>query len=91
MSIIISEIAHLLWGLIKTDRVVQAGAGTSATSLWGSQHLASDSMSLATWAAQAQPWIALFSAVFGGLAALATFFYVCLKIRRLLKNPRATE
>lgn len=74
------------------DRVVQAGTGTSSVSLVGAVGVERHPLAVATAAlAEMQPWIAFFAALFGGLSALATFVYVCLKIHRMVKNPRAPE
>lgn len=79
---------HLAWETFKSDRAAQAGAATSGVSLWGSYSIGQASPELIS---QVQPWVAFFAAVFGGLSACATFVYVCIKIRRLLRNPRAAE
>lgn len=74
------------------DRVVQAGTGSSTVSIAGAAGMAHDPMNWATsLIGHAQPWIAFFAALFGGLSAFATFVYVCLKIRRLLNQPDARE
>jgi ABC-type uncharacterized transport system permease subunit len=69
------------------DRVVQAGTGTSGVSLLGAKGLESASVSFATY----QPYVAFFAALFGGLSAFATFVYVCLKIRRMLRQPNSLD
>lgn len=74
------------------DRVIQAGTGTSGVSLVGAAGIGRHPLDAATATlAHAQPWIAFFAALFGGLSAAATFVYVCLKIGRLLKNPQMRE
>jgi hypothetical protein len=73
-----------------TDRVVQAGTGTSTISFAGAIGVEHHRAALATLA-DVQPWIAFFAALFGGLSAFATFVYVCLKIARMLRNPRSAE
>lgn len=75
----LSTIWTVVWSLL-TDRAVWAGTSTSGVSFLGAAHVAA-----------AQQYLALFAALCGGLASLATFVYVCLKIYRLLKNPVAKE
>jgi alpha-glucuronidase len=69
-----------VWGLVKTDRTIHAGVSSSGVSLWGSAQLA-----------DVQQYLALFAAFFGGLSAAAVFVYTCLKIWRLLKQPKALD
>lgn len=89
-------IFRILIALIN-DRVIQAGTGTSGVSIVGAAGIGKHPLASATldnvqpWLAGAQPWIALFAALFGGLSAAATFIYVCIKIRRLIQNPQARE
>ena len=74
------KICLLLWEVLTTDRTVWYGAGSSGTSLLGAATID-----------HTQVCLAIFAAFFGGLSALATFVYMCLKIHRMVKNPQHSE
>lgn len=76
----IAEVFAISWNVVREDRTVHVGASASGVSLWGASALG-----------HAQAGLALFAAFFGGLASAAIFVYTCIKIRRLVKNPKATE
>lgn len=69
-----------VWGLIKGDRIIHAGVSSSGVSLWGSVQLS-----------HAQQYIALFAGLFGGLSAAAVFVYTCIRIYRLIRQPKALD
>lgn len=73
------------------DRVIQAGVGSSSVTFVGAAGMTIHPLTLATMLADVQPWIAFLATLFGGLASLAAFVYACLKIRRMIQNPKALD
>lgn len=83
---------RLIFLEIVRDRAVQAGTGSSTVSLAGAAGMSGDPLGwAATFIGHAQPWIVFFAAIFGGLCSAATFILICIKIHRLLKQPKALE
>lgn len=77
-------IVRLIWNSIITDRVVVTGSTTGGGTL-GVAKLAHETT--VDHLLALQPYAVFFATLFGGLVSVATFVYVCIKIRRLLKNP----
>ena len=79
-------IIRIIWHSLITDRVVVTGATTGGSTL-GAAKLAHSTTIEHLLALQ--PYVVFFATLAGALVSVATFIYVCIKIRRLLKNPAA--
>ena len=78
--------ALAIFKAVVTDRVVQAGAGSSGLSFVGAVTSEQSDMvrHMATWL----PMIAAFCGI---LSALSVTIYTCIKIKRLLATPSLKE
>lgn len=77
-------ILRIIWNDLVTDRVVVTGSTAGGGTL-GVAKLAHETTVERLLALQ--PYAVFFATLTGALVSVATFVYVCIKIRRLLKNP----
>lgn len=83
------SIRAILLSLIQ-DRVVVTGGGIGGGSLTVAK-AADHTLLSVERLAQLQPYAVFFATVFGGVCSFLTGVYVCYKIYRLWKTPKALE
>lgn len=68
------------------DRIITVGTSSSSISLVGGSQIADVPPA---WIGHMTAYIGLYATIIGAATATVTFVYAILKIRRIVKNPRA--